>query len=179
MPPGFPRELCDHTRRREPGARITLRSDGHVPGGPVGVPDRTVRARGTEPDAPPGAIGADAVNTYGLDGALPGLPYGERRTALPGRCAAPVGGVRARTPADPAARSVSGGVHRFPPADRTAPGAGRGRDGVREEAGLPAHRVIRRGARSGPAVTDDHALLHGRTAFTRGPPRHPRRVRVP
>ncbi|MCP9962570.1 L-tyrosine/L-tryptophan isonitrile synthase family protein [Streptomyces somaliensis] len=141
----FLQGLCDYTRHyHEPGARITICSDGHVFSDLVGVPDEVVQAYGTELDALLRAIGADSINTYGLHDAFPGLPYEEQRAALTDRYAVPVEDVRARALADPAARSIFGGIHRFLFEDRMALSTGRSRNSVREETKSLAYRVIQR-----------------------------------
>ncbi|CAL9294910.1 isocyanide synthase family protein [Streptomyces sp. NPDC095602] len=141
----FLQELCDYTRHYyEPGARITICSDGHVFSDLVGVPDETVHAYGVELESLLAAIGADAINTYGLEDAFPGFPFDEQRAMLTSQYAVPVEEVRARALAEPAARNIFGGIHRFLFEDRMALSTGRSRNSVREETKSLAYQVIQR-----------------------------------
>ncbi|OEJ95781.1 L-tyrosine/L-tryptophan isonitrile synthase family protein [Streptomyces thermolilacinus] len=141
----FLQELCDYTRHYyEPGARITICSDGHVFSDLVGVPDETVHAYGAELESLLAAIGADAINTYGLEDAFPGFPFDEQRAMLTSQYAVPVEDVRARALAEPAARNIFGGIHRFLFEDRMALSTGRSRNSVREETKSLAYQVIQR-----------------------------------
>ncbi|KUH38992.1 MULTISPECIES: L-tyrosine/L-tryptophan isonitrile synthase family protein [Streptomyces] len=141
----FLQELCDYTRHYyEPGARITICSDGHVFSDLVGVGDADVATYGVELETLLQAIGADAINTYGLQDAFPGFPFDEQRAMLTSQYAVPVEDVRARALKEPAARNIFGGIHRFLFEDRMATTTGRSRNSVREETKSLAYHVIQR-----------------------------------
>ncbi|WP_432903636.1 L-tyrosine/L-tryptophan isonitrile synthase family protein [Micromonospora matsumotoense] len=141
----FLQSFCDYVcHHYEPGAKITICSDGHVFSDLVGVDDQDVTAYRAELELLLRAIGSDSINTYGLENAFQSTDYTEQREQLTNRYARPVEEIRERALQDPAARSIFGGIHRFLFEDQLAVSEGRSRNTVREEAKLRAYRVVQR-----------------------------------
>ncbi|AWW40953.1 L-tyrosine/L-tryptophan isonitrile synthase family protein [Streptomyces cadmiisoli] len=141
----FLQSFCDYVRHYyEPGARITVCSDGHVFADLVGVADQDVTDYRTELELLLRAIGADAINTYGLGDAFHSGGHDEQRARLTGRYAQPVADIRARVVEDAAARSLFSGIHRFLFEDQLVRSEGRSRNSVREKTKSRAYQVIQR-----------------------------------
>lgn len=137
--------FCDYVRHYyEPGARITVCSDGHVFADLVGVSDQDVTDYRTELEQLLQAIGADAIGTYGLEDAFDTGDYPEQRAVLTERYAQSVPDIRARVLQDATAKSLFGGIHRFLFEDQWARSEGRSRNSVREETKSLAYQVIQR-----------------------------------
>lgn len=141
----FLQSFCDYVRHSyEPGARITICSDGHVFSDLVGVPDPDVTAYRSELELLLEAIGSDSITTFGLGDAFPGSDHTRQRAELTGRYALSLDTIRERAATDSAARAVFGGIHRFMFEDRVVLGGGRSRTKVREECKPLAYQVIQR-----------------------------------
>ncbi|MER6523938.1 isocyanide synthase family protein [Streptomyces sp. NPDC001508] len=141
----FLQSFCDYVRHHYgPGAQITICSDGHVFSDLVGVDDQDVTDYRTELELLLGAIGADAINTYGLGDAFKCADHAEQREQLIRRYALSLEEIRDRARQDPAARSIFGGIHRFLFEDVLARSEGRSRNKVREECKPLAYQVIQR-----------------------------------
>lgn len=141
----FLQSFCDYVcHYYEPGAKITICSDGHVFSDLVGVDDQDVTAYRTELELLLRAIGSDSINTYGLEDAFQSSDYADQREQLTSRYALPIEEIRERALKDPAARSIFDGIHRFLFEDRIALSEGRSRNMVRGETKIRAYQVIQR-----------------------------------
>ncbi|MEV6978440.1 isocyanide synthase family protein [Kitasatospora sp. NPDC093806] len=141
----FLQSFCDYVCHfYEPGAKITICSDGHVFSDLVGVADEDVTAYRTELEALLKAIGSDSITTYGLEDAFQSTDYAEQRDKLTNQYALSVEEIRQRALDDPAARGIFDGMHRFMFEDQWAQSEGRSRNSVRESSKGLAYQVIQR-----------------------------------
>ncbi|GIG61883.1 paerucumarin biosynthesis protein PvcA [Longispora fulva] len=141
----FLQSMCEHIGRfHEPGASITICSDGHVFADLVGVSDLDVSAYGAELKKVIAATGGGAIDTYSLDDVFGRQPYDQSRALLDRDWATPLPELRERVRRDPTWTTLFNGIHRFVFEDAAALNPDQSRTKLRDAAKDVAYGVIAR-----------------------------------
>jgi len=127
-----------------PGARCTICSDGRVFGDLVGVADEAVTRYREDLRAMIARLGADRLSVFDLDAVLDIPDYALMREELLVCHAESLIALRQRTRAEPAAKALFNGIHRFVFEDMLHRRPSSSRNEVRNEAKRVAYRVIQR-----------------------------------
>ncbi|GAB1334053.1 isocyanide synthase family protein [Streptomyces sp. E-15] len=111
---GFLQSLCDYIGHfYEPGARITICSDGHVFGDVVGVTDGAVTDYRQALAEMITESGFAALDLYGLDDAFGTADYPKLRCLLEEHYCASLGELRDKVRTDRTTQALFNGIHRF------------------------------------------------------------------
>ncbi|MCL3992489.1 isocyanide synthase family protein [Streptomyces lavenduligriseus] len=111
---GFLQSLCDYIGHfYEPGARITICSDGHVFGDVVGVTDHAVTAYRQALAEMIEESGFSSLDLYGLDDAFCTTDYPKLRRLLEENYCAPLAELREKVRNDRTTQALFNGIHRF------------------------------------------------------------------
>lgn len=117
----FLQSLCDHISHfYQPGARITICSDGHVFGDVVGVSDESVTAYRESLEAMIQESNWNSLELFGLDDAFDSKNYPKLRQVLSNEYAATIEELRQRISTEETTRALFNGIHRFMFEDATA-----------------------------------------------------------
>ncbi|MFF3227238.1 L-tyrosine/L-tryptophan isonitrile synthase family protein [Nocardia suismassiliense] len=107
-------DFCDQVSALyAPGAIMTICSDGHVFSDTLGIPDEHVDEYGAGLRRIIHAVGGGSIGLYGLNDAMPGLGWDERRHRLLGDYAESLEAIRDSVKSDPATKRMFNGIHRF------------------------------------------------------------------
>ena len=110
----FLRSMCEHIGHfYEPGARITVCSDGHVFGDLISVSDEAISSYRSDLEALLVDIRAHNIDLYSLDDAFGAGDFTELRRKLEENYAATVAELRQQIATSPATKTQFNGIHRF------------------------------------------------------------------
>ena len=141
----FLESFCDQVAHfHEPGARITICSDGHVFSDVLGISDDDVVAYRGELQRIIRAGGGGCVDVYSLENAYPGRSFDGMRELLVTAAAQPVGEIRDLVRQDERWRSLFNGIHRFMVEDQAALHPELSRTKLRLRCKEMAYQVVRR-----------------------------------
>jgi pyoverdine/dityrosine biosynthesis protein Dit1 len=142
---GFLQSFCDQVSHfYQPGARITICSDGHVFSDVLGIPDEQVSAYREELQHLIRSTGGGSIDLYSLADAFGVCDFDQMRQLLNAHHAASIEQIHQRVRTDPAARSLFNGIHRFIVEDQGALRPEISRTKLRTECKEIAYRVIQR-----------------------------------
>lgn len=141
----FLESFCDQvTHFYEPGARITICSDGHVFSDVLGIPDDDVVAYRAELQRIIRTAGGGSVDIYSLENAYPGQSFEQMRELLVTTAAQSVEEIHDRVRNDEQWRSLFNGIHRFMVEDQAALHPGLSRTKLRAHCKEMAYQVVLR-----------------------------------
>lgn len=141
----FLESFCDQiVHFHEPGARITICSDGHVFSDVLGIPDDDVVAYRAELQRIIRTAGGGSVDIYSLENAYPGRTFEQMRELLVASSAQPLDEIRDRIRGDEQWRSLFNGIHRFMVEDQAALHPELSRTKLRAHCKEMAYEVVRR-----------------------------------
>lgn len=152
---GFLQSFCEQVSHfYQPGARITICSDGHVFSDVLGIPDDQVSAYRAELQHLIRSTGGGSIDVYSLADAFGARGFDEMRTLLNVHYGSPIEGIRERVRTDPGARALFNGIHRFIVEDNSALRPELSRTRLRTECKDIAYQVIQRSNAWGALVAE-------------------------
>ena len=141
----FLQSLCDQVAAlHEPGARITICSDGRVFSDIVGVTDEAVTRYGAEIATMVAALGGRSLDVFKLEDHFEAADFEAMRVHLVEQYAEPIEAIRERTRTEDDHRAQFCGVVRFLLEDRMGQGTGKTKSRLQKESRADAYRMIQR-----------------------------------
>lgn len=151
----FLESFCDQIAHfHEPGARVTICSDGHVFSDILEIPDEDVTAYRGELQRIIRSSGGGSVDIYSLENAYPASSFEHMRELLVAKHAQPIEQISESVRQDQQWRSLFNGIHRFMVEDQSTLCPGLSRTKIRARCKSLAYQVIQRSNAWGSLIAE-------------------------
>lgn len=139
----FLQSICEQlSYYHEPGAKVTICSDGHVFAGAVGITDDQATEYRAEMGAIVAATGAESIDFFGLSDGFKSTDFEDMRASLMRNYAEPMDVLKKRLTGEESGQALFNGIHRFLFEDGVARQPTLSRNRVREDTKRDTYTVI-------------------------------------